>query len=255
MSLLDHLDQKHKGKSFAVLGSAPSLEQFNRQQDVTIGVNGTAILLKKGDYFLSADSRVFSRSWFKALDPEVTCIIRPMVALQTDRFLDKAQRSDLLTEYNSLAAKYPEHLVPEYDFPFVTPGVEEVDNWMKQFPAINAPHQVIRHFTSDVDITKADEVYFGDGTSSCFALQTAYLMGAEEIHLYGVEFSNFPKTADPLSGDNYFYKPQKGELGRTLDSQLEIMDEVARQIIEQGVPVYSHGATRLANTIKANHSD
>jgi hypothetical protein len=100
-----------------------------------------------------------------------------------------------------------------------------------------------------------------EGTSSHMALQVAYIMGAREIHLYGVEFSNTPENGKLHGSGNYFYTPELNEYGMTLDAQLQTMDNTIRIINERDVAVYSHilsrrhemWNTKLVNSIKIEH--
>jgi len=110
-------------------------------------------------------------------------------------------------------------------------------------PVPSKPHLILRHVSKTEPIMRNQKTLNSGGTSVGVAMQLAYVMGASEIHLYGVEFSN-------VKGNNYFYNVQTGETGATPEDKMRRMDEMIVEIISQGTQVFSHGFTNLKNSIK-----
>ena len=281
--MIDKLRGAYEGAKIAVLGSAPSVRRFLREEDVVIGINGAASLLKEGDFFFSNDEIINMRSYFKEMSPLVTCVIRPHAAIYSYRmYPDEELRRKFVERYESFIRRILEEDPVEYGRiirdesiaekviggtvalkeggPWVVlpsdyaPRAKEIDELFEEgsLPGPISPHLVMRsvfQYLPDTEISRNQKHLYYMGTSSSAAIQLAYIMGASEIHLYGVEFSN--KTEDGrATGTNYFYKAKKGEAGITTDSQRKVMDEVVRKIIDGGIRILSHGPTNLENTIR-----
>ena len=125
-------------------------------------------------------------------------------------------------------------------------------------PDVVKPHFVIRRAVQGELLSRNQKVLNWGGTSTCMATQLAYIMGASEVHLYGVEFSNDVtnshladvKNSD-YSGSKYFYEPKLNETGRILPSQRLFFDRIIHFLKNKGgMPIYSHGFTNLQETIK-----
>jgi hypothetical protein len=251
--MLDKMRGVHKGKSFAVLGSAPSLlDFFKRKEDIVIGVNGAGYVLKDGDYFLSGDELAYKRSWFLDLDEKVICILRPHSAIYSPRFYpDKDLRKKLIEYYESFFDKYAEKAVNKFGVKVLPPGIKEVDDFfLNELPDCSPPNMILKTVSMNEMISRDQKKINVGGTSACMALQLAYVMGAEEIHLYGVEFSNDISGNNFYSAGNYFYDAKNNETGMTLPEQRDFMDEIILEILTQNTKVFSHGPTKLENSIK-----
>jgi hypothetical protein len=274
---------KYRGASIAVLGSGPSLPHlFEGKEDVVIGVNGAGALLRLQDYFLSDDSAAPSKSWFQALDKRITMILTSGAAIRVPEFFpDPRMRSSLGRDYEDKVRawldlsevssgslddygrtdnlQYPRkssdgryYLLPTHPF---------LDEFERNLPSPELPHIILKYRSVNEPLSREQIRLNMEGTSSHMALQVAYIMGAREIHLYGVEFSNTPENGKTNESGNYFYKPKINELGMTLDTQLQTMDSAIKGIIERDAAVYSHilskdygkWNTRLMNSIKIEH--
>jgi hypothetical protein len=276
---------KYRGASIAVLGSGPSLPHlFGRKEDVVIGVNGAGALLRLQDYFLSDDSAAPSKSWFQALDKRITMILTSGAAIRVPEFFpDQRMRDRLWHDYEGKVQawlnfagvlrdslddygrtdnlQHPRkssdgryYLLPTHPF---------LEEFEKNLPSPELPHIILKYRSVNEPLSREQIRLNMEGTSSHMALQIAYIMGAREIHLYGVEFSNTPENGKTHGSGNYYYKPELNELGMTLDAQLQTMDSTLKRINERGVVVYSHilsrtsekWNTRLTNSIKIEHEN
>jgi len=230
------------GSSIAIVGSAPSATAFSRKEDYVIGVNGASLLLNEGDYFCSCDDLGYKRSWFSNASA-LTCFLRPHAAMHSNLFYDKSVLDDyfhLMDEKPHLFEKFRGETPPKLDEP-------ELDEFFSNLPQPYNSHVLLYGTSYSGKVSPLQENLLRGGTSSCVALQIAFLMGASNIHLYGIEFSN---QAKDFSGSNYFYNPQSTELGMTSESQRESMDQVIKKIGAYSVPIFSHGPTNLENSIQ-----
>ncbi|PNW65443.1 UNVERIFIED_CONTAM: hypothetical protein BEN50_22950 [Euhalothece sp. KZN 001] len=275
---------KYQGKTIAVLGSGPSLPHlFSRKEDVIIGVNGTSKLLCSQDYFLSDDSAAPSKTWFKNLDKSTTVILTSGAAIRVPEFYpDETTRHQLQEDYEKRVQTWlkqappPQNSLEEYgrtdnlQYPrkssdgkyYLLPTHPFLNDFEDNIPPHNPPHIILKYRSINEPISREQIRLNCEGTSAHTALQIAYIMGAKEIHLYGIEFSNLPKNKERHGAGNYFYQPAKGELGMTLDTQLQTMDLTIGEINKQGEAiVYSHilskksekWNTRLTNSFKIEH--
>jgi hypothetical protein len=252
--MLSQIMFKHADKTFAVLGSAPSVRNFTRHEEVAIGVNGASRLLKKGDYFLSMYKGAHHRSWFQNRPDGISCILRPHSALYSNKlFADEKLRRTLVSHNEEFMNRHPEQTQYEVTaggvIRYVSKEYEPEPNWLQEFPEPQAPHLVLREVDKAGLLSKDIKKINPAGTSACTAIQIAFLMGASEIHLYGIEFSNYVDN-EQFNGKNYFYSPDDGEGGRTLVRHVIDTDRIVSIILDYGIPVYSHGPTALRNTIR-----
>lgn len=249
--MLDRIRDIHKGKSFAVLGSAPSLlSYFNRKEDVVIGVNGAGYVLETGDYFLSGDERAYHRSWFKSLKEGITLILRPQSAIYSDKLYQGNLQSSLIKQFEKFMQDNPSCVQSFGDLKWIASLNELSDVFFEELPVCIEPHIVLKTVSTDEPISRNQKKINVGGTSACMAVQVAYVMGAKEIHLYGVEFSNDISQGNLYSAGNYFYDAKNNETGMTLPSQRKVIDSIIKKIIEKGTNVFSHGPTNLENSIK-----
>lgn len=256
--MLDKIRGGYAGAVFAVLGSGPSIvdtfDNDSRLEDVVIGVNGAGKLLKPNDYFLSGDQTAHTRSWFRELSNGVRCILAATAAIYSPFFYpDDSLRHRLIGTYEGYMDEHPEAVVWKtgQNLRCVLPGDDYIDTFFYQMPDCVEPHIIMKNLTTGEQISRDQRKINYGGTSACMALQIAHVMGAIEVHLYGVEFSNY---AVNYSGSNYFYEAREGEKGMTTESMLTYMDGVIEKVIKQGTLVVSHGPTRLKNSLKYQSS-
>lgn len=252
--MLESIRDIHAGKVFAVLGSAPSVRKFSRKEEIVIGVNGASQLLVRHDYFLSMYKGAHHRSWFQTIERGVSHILRPHSALYSRHlYEDDRFRESLISSNECFMDRYPlqtkREIISGRVVRFVSKEYEPEPNRLCQFPAPKEPHIILREVDPKQRIHKRMTKVSPGGTSACTAIQVAFVMGASEIHLYGVEFTNH--TSDNhLNGTNYFYDTKVEEGGRTTTSHLFDADRCILEIRDRGVPVYSHGPTKLVNSIQ-----
>ncbi|MCB9362572.1 hypothetical protein H6504_03985 [Candidatus Woesearchaeota archaeon] len=233
--MIQRLRDVARGKSVAILGSAPSVELYRSLEDLTIAVNGASQLDAKIDYFLSGHQSAHTRTWFPH---DMTLILNSMSAVYSKHLYDDAVR---------------ETLVDAYEASLQTSGLEDAAGFVynhlfRGLPPPREPHTFFyfeEPTTSLEDaVHPAQQDLFGGGTSACLSLQTAQIMGAREIHLYGCSFDNH--DGDQYLGGNYFYEAKPGERGITNADQRHFMDRVIDIIQMRGLPVYIHGPSKLS---------
>ncbi len=241
-----------------MLGSGPSVSLFQRKEDVVIGVNGAASLLKPKDYLLSGDERAHLRDWFKRLPKGVVPILKPHSAMYCETFYpNQALRERLIRIYVGYMDSHPERVhVADDGFRSVYAGDPVMDGFFAGFPLPAPPNAIVRKVSFDCPVGRDSDRLVTGATSAAMAMHLAVVMGASEIHLYGVQFTN-EASGKPtaFNGTNYFYVPKPGEAGRTTANQMERMDVAVMQASQAGVPVYSHGFTRLQNTIEIDANE
>lgn len=258
--MLNQMRGIHAGKPIAVLGSGKSLDLFQRQQGVVIGVNGAKRDLVRGDYFLSNDEVAHKQAWFPKPEEGVTLILLPVAAMHVPAmYPDPVQRQALVQFYQGLMDRHPERVKNHKDFEgtsVLMPGLEEFDRWCENFPLPAPPHFTFRRIrmarAQDIEQDAAGQLVSREqtsiikgGDSACVGVQIAHLMGASEIHLYGVQFTNSP-TWETLGHE---YAPGcDGMGGVTSEAQRAIFNAVIQAVQRQGTRVISHGYTRLDGT-------
>lgn len=275
---------KYRGASIAVLGSGPSLPHlFERKEDVVIGVNGAGALLRLQDYFLSDDSAAPSKSWFQALDKRITMFLTSGAAIRVPEFFPNQRMRDRLwhdyedkvrtwLSFSDILSDSLEHYgrTDNLQYPrrssdgryYLLPTHPFLEEFERNLPTHEPPHIILKYRSVNEVLSRGQIRLNVEGTSSHMALQVAYIMGAKEIHLYGIEFSNTPESGKIHRAGNYFYQPQPNELGMTLDTQLQTMDNTIKRINEQDSVVYSHilsrksekWNTKLINSVKIEHA-
>ena len=235
--MLDRLRGTFEGKGFAVLGSAPSLlNYFEREADIIIGVNGASKVLSDGDLFLSADQFAFTRSWFNT-DKNLRHFLRGLSAIHSFKlYPDNSLRSRLIREHNDYIKSLDESNIiyrEDLEIKVINDG-KYFDEFFSRIPHSQFPHELLHSISrGDEPISRNQKALNVGGTSACMAVQLAYVMGAREIHLYGIEFSNSVDKGKEYTGTNYFYKSKSSEGGMTLLSQRDFMDKVIMEIRKQ----------------------
>lgn len=246
--MIERLKNTKKDQVIAIAASGPSVMEYDiHEHDYLIGVKMAGKLLKKGDLFLSADEKTHTRSWFKKLDPSLNKVMRAESAIYLEEFYPNIKIRNLLcNEYEALRDRMPNTIIELKDgYKKVYPGHNPyLDDFLENLPPCDTNHFMINRMVQGEPIGNNQKILNWGGTSSCVALQLAIIMGAREVHLYGVEFSND-------KGNNYFNKLDKNEAGYTTEGQKIFMDNIVYYTAKKlGIKVYSHGYTNLKNTIK-----
>jgi len=71
----------HAGSKIAVLGSSPTLNLFNgNDEEISIAANGAAHIVKDSTYFICYSKNSPQRDWFYLSNPSVTRIIAAYLA-------------------------------------------------------------------------------------------------------------------------------------------------------------------------------
>ena len=223
---LDAFRARHRGASVAVLGSSPTIGLYRGQEDVTIGVNGSAIALRDGhrmDYFMCGDRESPARRWF----------------LASERFGAIRFVSSHVLPFDPLVipgAKERQKLQGQLKA-FVGAGNRDWRFRLKSYP-IRTKHSFFEYkHPWEQRVSHRQRMFAKGGTISGMAVQMALVMGASSIHLYGCSF-------EPVDGVHYGYD-SAGELGQIKFWQPIGMDFILSQVLRLGVRVFAHGPTSL----------
>lgn len=244
----------------AIVASAPSALRYeDKGYQATIAVNGGGQLLtrtKGKRYFFSADLLAPFQAWYSKIPEDAIQILRTLSAVFSPViYSEESQRI--------LAVRYVEEYIylRGLDNLFHHPdkletGSKLLSEWFRNLPSAHPLHrEVSKHFPianehivfatdPNAEINPSMLELRSGATSSGGALQIAFLMGASEIHLYGVEFTNEGK---PYQADNYFYSDGSGWGGHTDDGQRLAMEILIESVQAHGVRVFHHGPTKLKN--------
>ncbi len=252
---LERMRGLHQGKSFAVIGSGPSALMYAGHEDVGIGVNAAAQLLKGGGYFVSMYKAIQFRSFFEQIPLDLNWVLRPHSAIYSKAFYSDDVRNQLIQVNCDYMEKHPEQTQVVNGFRYVSKEYEYMPEFVDSMPG-HEKHLLVRHVQDDIEISRFQPVLTQQGTSSSTAIQLAFILGAAEIHLYGVEFSHDASFLHKENKNQYFYRPAPGEAGRpVLEKHKRDIERVISAITGQGCPVYSHGPTRISNTIRLPSSE
>ena len=209
--MLKQLFQSAPDSKIAIIGSGPSAVQFDGNCDISIAVNGAAMLPTKFDYFMYGDRQAPERSW-----SQPDCASRRVVAhhvAATDRLL-----------------------YPEVDFPDLERTARPQSANQTLLPPPAHPHLYFQYRPFDVDqISRQNNFLMYGGTISCCAVQLAYMMGASRLELFGCEFSH--------RDGNYFQK--FSHVGSVSDRQYQAMQSTLKKIRDEGVKVTAYGKSIL----------
>ncbi len=251
--MFDKIRGIYQGKIIAVLGSAPSVRLYTQKEDITLGVNGASRLLNKGDFFVAFDAASHLKPWFYTVGEGVINMVAPHSAIYSDRFYpDASQRLELITQYETFLEQHKDHVELHRDGIRNIPFIHLLNDFNSRLPEPQKPHMLLRYarrLRHGAKISLDQQEIITGGTVGCIATQIAFQMGAKEIHLYGIEFSNEHDTAKPR-GINYFYEADLSEGGYTTESQRQNFDQMLAMIQKFDVPVFAHGPTRLENIIR-----
>ncbi len=211
--MIKNLWDKHPGARIAVVGSGPSADLYPGNAQISIGVNGAALLGPRYDYFLAGDHNAPAREWFN-----INCSNIRVIA--------------------ELIATTDKQLYPDIAFPdlvrMAVPVHKRRD--IPEVPRPVSPHITFK-YRSFKDVLPASRFNFlmYRGTISCCALQLAWMMGAREVDLYGCNFTH--------KGGSYFYKSEFK--GRVVETQYQVMQAMINQLRDNGLLINIHGSSRL----------
>ena len=234
----------HLDKTIAVLGSSPTINLYQGNEDVSIAVNGSVMcdsvrnIGRKIDYFMCGDRYSPDRQWFReSMEICDTRIIPTFIAPFDPIVLpDKSERSFLKR-------------ILEKDA-----GYERNGNisFSPEFNNIQEPHGIFEYADLwEQEIGPNQRKLCRGGTISGVAAQMAMIMGAKEIHLYGCSFGK------PGSNLNHYGYDNKGEPGGITNFHPVRMDYILSMIVSpqtslREIKVISHGFTTLRIPEKHN---
>lgn len=159
----------HEGKTIAILGSSESLALYKGEEDIAIALNGGVMTDYKVDYFMSYDRRCKNHEYYTA-KPEIPRIIGATLAVQDKLLYDEIRN----VSYRS-------------------------DPWLDNNPP-KAPHTFFYYewYKSPPIFTKEKNILSHKGSIAHPAFELAWMMGANKIHIYGVEMGEgqYLKMAD-----------------------------------------------------------
>lgn len=220
--MISLLEDAHKGKSVSVIGSGPSATLYDESTDISIGVNGAALLGKHLDYFLCGDHNAYKHEWFIKKCATTRIIARLVASL----------------DYQL----YPE----EFDGVITRQSVkmgEGKGKGLQELPCPIYPHLIYNYrYYAPGRLKKNNNMLLAGGTISCCAVQLAYIMGCSELHLYGCNFKH-------KRNSHYFYESNQ-QPGRVYKSMIETMELCLKEIRGFGVKVYIHGESSLTECDK-----
>lgn len=234
-------------QTVAIVGSGPTAELFDKEEDIAIAINGAIALDKTFDYFLSSHPTAYRKSWF-LMQPCVPRILNSVSAIYSKQmYPDEKIRKTLLNKYNSS--------IKETSQRDVLTG--EVYNVLFNDLPIPAPPHLFFYFDDIIDdpydrINRLQTKIFSGGTGACAALQVALIMGSPIINIYGCSFDN--GTMHNNEGRNYACPPASGEFGQTTLSQRYFMERSVEKVRELGTEVNIIGkSTLFSGSSNANH--
>lgn len=198
--MISELYNRHQGCRVAVVGSGPTAGLFRGDCDISIAVNGAALLPHRFAYFMCGDPNSHLNDWFKA-DCADTRVIADLVATQ-----DRQLYPDNMY-YGLLRMAVPQHEHSKL-------GI---------LPPPQSPHLIYTYRAFNGDrLAKTNTYLMYGGTISCCALQLAWVMGAAIVDIYGCPFTH--------GSGSYFY--HSSYVGAVSGSQLRVMQEVIDRLRE-----------------------
>ena len=210
--MIQSLRDNHTGSRIAVVGSGPTATLYRGACDVSLAINGAALLPHHFSYFICGDPRSPHMNWFY-----VNCSDVRIVA--------------------DLVATCDQRLYPHNQYPSINrlAVYQHQKDMLGEIPEPVYPHLIFRfeRFSRDQLHKEMNYLMYG-GTMSCGALQLAWLMGASAIDIYGCPFTH--------AGGSYFY--QCNNPGAVSQSQLQTMQTVI-DIIRETVEVSIIGESLL----------
>lgn len=192
--LISSLAGKHCESKTAVIGSGPTASLYRGDCDISIAVNGAALLPYRFNYFMCGDVTSPERNWFYVDCADIR-VIADLVATCDKKLypVSKYPKIKRITTHQHLRCN------------------------LGTVPNPEPPHIVFSYcpFKAEKLSRQNDFLMYG-GTVSCCALQLAWIMGAKKIDIYGCPFSH--------SAGSYFY--HCGDPGAVTKSQKDVMQSV-----------------------------
>lgn len=256
--MLRQLRDRYSGARIAIIGSAPSAVNYAECDCVaTIAVNGAARLLhtvKNDAYFLSGDARAPMQSWYCQIPRRATQLLRPMAAIFSQALVpDENTRRELIRDWIRYLDEHPAEVrtLPNRNV-YVAGKLEPLRDLAYDNPFYE--HLLMRlgdcspHALFNVDLPRPlspdmEKLRRGVTSAGC-ALQIAYLMGAKEICMFGVEMSN---NGVPYRECNYFYTAEAEERGVTTEAAHRAIEALIGDLQRKGLAIAHCGPTRIRN--------
>lgn len=238
-------------KSIAILGPGPSAALYKGKEDVTIAVNGGVQLLGDEGYFLSMYKAIQFRSFFRKVSSKIIHILRPHSAIYSKVFYNKSDRQHFIQINNEYMEQHPEQTQLFNGNRFVSKEYEFMPHFLDELPGHHL-HLLVRRVQDNIKISRDQSMLTQQGSSSSTAIQLAFIMGAEQIHLYGVGFT-YNEASSDKEKSQYFYTPPASESGGpSLIKYKKDIDKIILAIMSENCMVFSHGYSTLDYTIKIN---
>lgn len=208
------------GATISIVGSGRTALTFRPEEcDVSIGINGAALLGPRFDYFLCMAPEAPERDWFYP-DCSDTRIIESRIAPFDHRLYPKSLSESLgRTPFYEPPPDLPEPAGPHHIFVVEAPSEQGV--------------QALLQHRSEALMTL--------GTVAGQAVQLAFLMGASVIRLHGCSFSE--GTTGRL--EHYFYPAPQGQTGWITPEQIHFMELYLSLVRHCGTRIVIHGDSAL----------
>ena len=222
--MLERLRLRHHGATIAIVGSASTATLYDpSDSDISIGVNGAALLGHRFDYFACADRMAPERDWFAVNCAPCRVIARAIASCDRQLYPD---RFDIFLPHREAFA------------------FEDQDKAMLPEPV--PPHCIYTMLpVNDANFSALAEReasgLMAHATITGQAVQLAWLLGAAHLRLYGCRFST-ETSGRPF---HYFYRAEPSQTGQISARQRDTMDRYLALLRRLGVRVTSHGETCL----------
>lgn len=162
--MIQTLKNRHENKTIAIIGSGETALQYKGEEDISIALNGAIQLEQRIDYSMMFDTSLFRAGFFN-IRPEIPrimgCGLAPLSPLLYQGLPDEKIR------------KIKGSSVTEFDYPDPKP-----------------PHVYFKYITRQAPVFDKEMTCLSSvGNIAIPALETAIIMGASEIHIYGVDMN------------------------------------------------------------------
>jgi len=217
------LRNKYKGAHIAVVGASPTAVLYvPHSTDVSIAVNGAALLSEEFDYFVCSDPDAPARPWFgrkcakiRVIAMSIATMDRQLYPSEFDGHIDR--RAVPWGSQHRITAPPP--VQPHYVFHCSFPSKGELE----AFSGGWSTNLMVR------------------GTVAGQAIQLAFIMGAAEISLFGCSYSRDTSRSE----NHYSYQCQQHQIGCIQTYHIEAMNTYISIIRQHGVPVNVIGPSAL----------
>lgn len=216
----------HDGARIAILGSAPTIHLYHKEEDYSIAVNGAIMCVDTSDYFMCGDKISHNHLWFKPSQERGGIRIIAAFIAPYDKIVIPNDK-----ERKKLKNRLENSLIHQRE------GGGNI-RFSPKFRYIQDPNGVFEY--ADIweeEICPTQQRLCRGGTISGVAAQMAKVMGAGEIHLYGCPFKTLDKG-------HYGYD-NRGEIGRVGSTQPATMDYILSRLRHHGTKIFSHGESAL----------